>query len=429
MVPVGVPVRDVEFHLLDAAGKRVADGEAGEVYLSTPCLARGYLNRPELTAQRFLPHPPRTLAGARLYRTGDLARRRPDGNLQYLGRIDQQVKVRGKRVDLIEVESYLRHAARVQDAAVVATQNGDAETEIVGYVTAEPHVQLSLKTIWAELRLHLPEHALPDQIYRIESLPYLPNGKLDRHSLALALDSANASANASAILLTLAGSCDEQNETGGDSVCGCRLAPQTAPEAMHAILQAAWTDLLGVDRVRLDDDFFAIGGTSLKAALLASRLGRELGKRVPVDLIYRAPTLATLAPALSRLPACEPEAAADAAPDAADGPLVPLRQGESLPPLFLVHGLGGGVVGYADLVHHLPPGCAVYGLKAAGHDGEAEPDGTIEAMAARYLRAVRSIQPAGPYRLCGYCYGGVVAFEMARQLAADGRGAAVGGDC
>ena len=216
--------------------------------------------------------------------------------------------MRGKRVDLIEVETYLRHASRVQDAAVVATQNGDAETEIVGYVTAEPHVQLSLKTIWAELRLHLPEHALPDQIYRIESLPYLPNGKLDRHSLALALDSANDSANDSndsAMLLTLAGSCDAQNETAGDGVCGCRLSLQSPPEAMHTILQAAWTDLLGVDRVCLDDDFFAIGGTSLKAALLAARVGLELGKRVPVDLIYRAPTLATLARALSRLPAAD----------------------------------------------------------------------------------------------------------------------------
>ena len=412
VVPVGVPVRDVELQLLDAAGKPVADGEAGEVYLCTPCLARGYLNRPELTAQRFLPHPTRTLAGARLYRTGDLARRRPDGNLQYLGRIDQQVKVRGKRVDLIEVESYLRHAARVQDAAVVATQNGDAETEIVGYVAAEPHVQLSLKAIWAELRLHLPEHALPDQIYRIESLPYLPNGKLDRHSLALALDSANASA----ILLTLAGSCDEQNEPAGDGVCGCRLSPQTAPEAMHAILQAAWTDLLGVDRVCLDDDFFAIGGTSLKAALLAARVGLELGKRVPVDLIYRAPTLATLARALSRLPA----RGSESTPEIADDALVLLRPGDNVPPLFIVHGLGGGIVGYADLVHHLPPGYPIYGLKAVGLDSDAEPHATIEAMAAHYVQAVRSIQPAGPYRLCGYCYGGVVAFEMARQLAADG---------
>jgi aspartate racemase len=411
VVPVGRPLAGVELQLLDAQGKAAAEGEAGEVYLSTPCLARGYLHRPQLTAQRFLPHPQRGTS-ATLYRTGDLARWGADGNLHYLCRVDQQVKVRGKRVDLVEVEACLRHAEGVQDAAVAALLNADGETEIRGYVTANPHAQLGLRPLWAELRRKLPEHALPRMIYAVEALPYLPNGKLDRQRLALLCDNAGA--------LGLDPPC-----AGDESNCGCRTAQQKGTDApggedISDLLQACWCEVLGSETACCEDDFFAVGGTSLQAALLAARLGRMLGRRVPVDLIYRQRTFGALGAALGDLRSEQAEGA-----PARGGPLVLLRGGAEDAPFFLVHGLGGGVFGYADLVDHLPEGCAIYGLQAAGLEGEEPPDQSIEAMAERFVAAVRTLQPHGPYRLGGYCFGGVVAFEMARQLSAAGEPSAL----
>ena len=432
VVPVGLPLPGVELHLLDGKGRPVAEGEAGEIYLSTPCLANGYLNRPQLTSQRFLPHPSGLQPGGRIYRTGDLGRRRQDGNLQYLGRSDQQVKVRGKRVDLIEVENYLRHSARVQDAGVIAIQNSQTETEIVGYVAADPEAALSLRAIWADLRLHLPEHALPSQVFRMDVLPYLPNGKLDRQGLAAGLPQ-EGTARGEAVPLGAAPACRASGDilsavsetpppSAAATLCACRLAQETmaaqvGPGSVQSLVQAAWAAVLGHEPLCRDDDFFMAGGTSLQAALLAARLGQALATRVPVELIYRAPTVATLTLALNRLLI---DGAGAVAPAAATSPLVLLRAGDEFPPFFLVHGLGGGVVGYADLVQRLPPGCPIYGLQAAGHDGETTPDTTIEAMAARYRQAIHSVQRSGPYRLGGYCYGGIVAFELARQLAAAG---------
>jgi thioesterase domain-containing protein len=173
--------------------------------------------------------------------------------------------------------------------------------------------------------------------------------------------------------------------------------------------------VLGSETACCEDDFFAVGGTSLQAALLAARLGRVLGRRVPVELLYRQRTLGALGAALRDLRS-EP---AEGVP-ARGGSLVLLRGGAEEAPFFLVHGLGGGVFGYADLVDHLPEGCAIYGLQAAGLEDEEPPDTSIEAMAERFVAAVRAVQPHGPYRLGGYCYGGVVAFEMARQLRAAG---------
>jgi aspartate racemase len=417
VIPVGQPVRDVVLEVRGETGQPVADGEVGELYISTPSLAQGYWNQPDLTAQRFLCPPDRTTTCGRVYRTGDLARCRADGNLEYLGRVDQQVKVRGKRVDLVEVEAYLRQVPGVTDAVVASRLTAQEETILVAVVTAVPGAQLTLQGIWAHLRRALPEHALPATVYTADLLPYLPNGKLDRRS---AFSASNLYAvlpvgmpsdirhvadgcNRHAILPGYAEPCTEEQ-------AACAPCPSGVDVSLTALLLDTMAAVLKLPSVAPYDDFFALGGHSLQAAILAMRVGQATGRRIPVELIYAAPTATRLAAALGALAGDTDEGAT----------LVPLRPEGECPPFFLVHGLGGGVVGYADLVRHLPPGWPVYGLRASGTEGESAPDETIEAMAARYLTAVRTLQPSGPYRLGGYCYGGVVAFEMARPLATEG---------
>lgn len=407
VVPVGRAAPNTEIHLLDAAGKEVAEGESGELYINTPSLAAGYWGRPELTGQRFLPHPDDPQGDRRLYRTGDLARRRPDGNLVYEGRVDQQVKVRGKRVDLIEVEAFLRQVPGVQDAAVIMAPQPDGSCELAAYLAAPVEAALTRQAVWQRLRDFLPEHALPANLYRVDVLPYLPNGKLDRRALGAATP---------ASLLPLAGAEEAATQCGAPSssdsgpavAAGGDAGEEQAVAALLALLRPLWEEVLQTGQLGLHDDFFAVGGQSLQAAILAARIGAALGRHVAVESIYLAPTMAAQAAFFA--------VRQDAPAGAATQTLVPLRLGGLDAPLFLIHGLGGGVVGYVDLVRLLPPGRPIYGLQAAGLEGETEPDTTIEAMAARYVAQVRAIQPAGPYLVGGYCYGGVVGFEMARQL-------------
>lgn len=408
LVPVGKPVRDTQIHLLDANDRPVADGEVGEIFVSNPCVAQGYWNRPTLTAEKFLPSVTAGDVCGRIYRTGDLARRDADGNLVHLGRMDQQVKIRGMRIDLCDIEASIRHLDAVQDAAVVAAPH-DGESELEAYVAIGQGAALTAQGVRSFLRSRLPAHMVPRRIHMVTGLPYLPNGKLDRKTLMqLTAAKACGAAAGGAAACTAAPTNGAAAQTRDSIVESAEtlVAPRTAIERT---LAALWSQALRVDSVGIYDDFFELGGDSLLAVRTTGQINETLGLKLRAGVLFEAPTIAQLA-----------ERLADPLSWSKEEIVVPMQKGNGDLPLFLVHGLGGSVLGYVDLIRALGPEQPVYGLQAVGLNDDDAPDASIEAMAGRYITAMRSVQSHGPYLLAGYCYGGVVAFEMARQLRAAG---------
>jgi natural product biosynthesis luciferase-like monooxygenase protein/amino acid adenylation domain-containing protein/non-ribosomal peptide synthase protein (TIGR01720 family) len=380
-VPIGVPLPNAEAHVLDSGGEPVPAGVPGELYLGGEVVARGYRGHPALTAERWVPHPFADAPGARLCRTGDRARRLPDGNLEFLGRIDGQAKIRGFRIEPGEVEAVLGAHPAVGEAVVVVREDARGEKILVGYVSAGAGTEVAGEELRAWLRERLPEHMVPGAIVALERLPLTPGGKVDRRALPA------------------------PEWTGGAEY----LAPRTATEE---VLAGIWAETLGLERVGVEASFFALGGHSLLAMQAVSRVRRALGVELPLRTLFDEPTVAALA---RRVDALRLAGAASELPL-----LVPVRARGERRPLFLVHPVGGGVMAYAALAARLHPEQPVFALRSRGTEPGEEPRGTVEEMARDYLAAVRGEQPAGPYRLGGWSMGGVVAFEMARQLEAAG---------
>ncbi len=370
---IGRSLAGRQAYVLDAELRPVPRGVAGELCLGGVGVARGYLGRPERTAERFVPDALGSEPGARLYRTGDRARWRADGELEFLGRYDHQVKVRGFRIEPGEIELALARHSGVREAAVVVREERDGDRRLAAWVVGTaPASELR-----EHLRRTLPAHMVPAAFGALARLPLTPNGKVDRRALERLAAAPLAAAGAA--------------------------APR---DRLELELVQIYEETLGVAPVGIDDDFFALGGHSLLAVRLLARVRRRCGRELPLSLLFRSATVAALARHLRR------EAAA---PD--DAVLVPLETRGAGLPFFCVHPVGGSVFCYLDLARQLGPGFPFFGLQAAPN-GDGAP--TIAAMAAHYLEAVRSVQPAGPYRLGGWSMGGLVAFEMARQLA--GRG-------
>jgi amino acid adenylation domain-containing protein len=371
---IGRPIAHTRIYILDAHGALVPAGVAGEIHIGGAGVARGYLNRPDLTAERFVPDPFAAEPGARLYKTGDLGRWRADGTIEFLGRNDHQVKIRGFRIELGEIEARLLELPGVREAAVLAREDLPGEKRLVAYVAGENALQP--EALRTHLGASLPEYMVPAAYVQLDALPLTPNGKLDRRALPA---------------------------PEGDAY-GTRAyeAPQGELESTFA---AIWSELLGVERIGRHDNFFALGGHSLLALQAVSRLSRRLGREVPVHVLFSTPTVAALAHEIGK----------------PDGPeefrhIVTIRSSGSHAPLFIIHA-GDGEVGYAfDLAPHLPADRPLYALAAIGFaDGEA-PLSDVEAMASAYVRAMRSVQPHGPYHLVGWSSGGMIAYEIAAQL-------------
>jgi amino acid adenylation domain-containing protein len=334
----------------------------GELYLGGETLAAGYLGDEALTAARFV-----ELEGTRWFCTGDQARWLEDGSLEFLGRLDGQVKIAGVRVEPRELENLLLRHPGVQAAAVATAGAPDAPYLAAWVVPAGEGVERA--ALLTHARAHLPAALVPRALTLLESLPLTANGKLDWSALP---------------------------------------APHAEPAArpptpLEARLVQVWREILPARRASIGDDFFALGGSSLDAVRLFGQIEAATGVRLPPDTLLEAPTIELLAARI--------QAGRRAPPPL----VVRLREGVGSPPFFCVHGFGGGVLGYTGLSQGLPPGQPFYALRAEGVDG-GQPDASIEAMAARYLASLRAVQPGGPYLLGGYCFGGVIAFEMARRL-------------
>jgi thioesterase domain-containing protein len=370
-VPIGRPLARVRAHVLDPGGAEAPAGAPGELYLGGPGVALGYLDDPARTAERFVPDP--FSPGARLYRTGDRARWRADGALEFLGRLDGQVKVRGFRVEPGEVEDALRRTGLVRDAAVVAREDAAGTLALAAYVV--PRGENGPAEIRRALAATLPDHLVPAWVEVLPALPLGPTGKVARGALPPPRPAGRAPA---------------------------RRALTPAEERLAAL----WRPLLGVAEVGPDDDFFALGGHSLLAARLFGAIERELGERLPLSVLFGRSTLAGLAGALGR--------------PREWSPLVEVQPGDGRAPLFVVHAADGNVLRYRALARRLGPGRPVLGLQAPGLDGREPPLHSVEELAGRYLAELRRARPTGPYHLAGLSVGGLVVFELACRLAAAG---------
>ena len=373
-VPIGRPIANTELYILDGRRQPVPIGVPGELYLGGAGLARGYLNRPELTAERFVPHPFCTDPDARLYRTGDLARYRPDGDVEFLGRLDDQMKVRGFRVEPGEVEAVLRELPAVTTAAVMGRKDDRGQLHLVAYVASGSSSPLSAHDLRDHLRSRLPDYLVPDGIVIVDSLPLTPNGKVDRKALA-------------ALEVVV-----EPEATYS--------APSTVTER---VLSELWAETFEVERVGIDDDFFSLGGDSLLAAGIFAKAARWTSKNIPLSLLFRGPTIREVARAL------------DDDEGAHETTVVALRSEGTKPALFLAHGVTGELFGYLHLVRLLGPQQPVYGFRLTT-SLIATRHLRIQDLAKRYVDDILRVQPKGPYRLAGFCFGGLVVVEIAHQL-------------
>ncbi|WP_426757442.1 amino acid adenylation domain-containing protein [Myxococcus sp. Y35] len=377
-VPIGRPVGNTRVYVLDEGLRPVPVGVRGELYVGGDGLARGYVGRPELTAERFVPSP--FGEGERLYRTGDEVRWLGNGVLEFLGRRDTQVKVRGYRIELGEVEEALKQHARVKEAvAVVVARGEEKDRRVEAYVVAPGAEAQEVRDY---VRQKLPEYMVPSAVVVVEALPLTPNGKVDRKAL-LALD--------------------PRPNAEPESF----IAPRT--EAEHA-LAGIFSEVLGVSRVGLHDDFFELGGHSLLATQVVARIRTVLGMDMPLRALFEAPTVSRLAAWLQ-------------GPDV-EGlgrDCVALQAEGSGTPVFFVHAVGGAVGPYRELARRMGRHRPIYGFQAAGLDGREPPLEQVDALARRYVVAMREIQREGPYVLGGWSLGGVVAFEMARELERQGQ--------
>ncbi|MER7665839.1 amino acid adenylation domain-containing protein [Streptomyces sp. NPDC096193] len=370
-VPIGRPVWNTRLYVLDPAGQLCPPGVAGELHLAGAQLADGYLNRPELTAERFVDDPFGP-AGSRMYRTGDLAQWSADGEVIYLGRTDDQVKLRGQRLEPGEIEEHLAALDGVTGACAIVREDRPGDQRLVAYVTGSDAPDQ--KGVRAQLSTVLPDYMVPSAVVRLDAFPLSPNGKLDRKALPAPVT---------------------------DTTAG--RAPRNPTEET---LTHLFAEVLGIERVDVDTAFFDLGGTSLLAARLMSRIRDTLGHRAPIGTLFRAPTPAALAERLT----------GDGGTDTALDVLLPLRASGDSVPLFVFHPAGGLSWCYSGLLPRLGAGQPVHGLQARGLMHDEPLPATMDEMAADYAAQIRSVRPHGPYRLLGWSVGGVIAHTVAVHL-------------
>ena len=381
---IGRPLTNVEAYVLDEYLRPVPVGVAGELYIGGAGVGRGYLNRAGLTAERFVPHPYSARSGERLYRTGDLVRRLADGELVYEGRVDQQVKVRGYRIELGEIEAAIGAHEGVREAVVVVREDGADDKQLVAYLVAEEWAEPpSVSELRGHLKEKLPEYMIPSRFVRLEELPVTRNGKIDRAALP-------------------APGHERDGEDAGF------VAPR---DTLELQLAQVWEAILPHRPVGVTDNFFELGGHSLLAVRLMAAIEKQFGQKLPLATLFQGATIEQLAGAL--------RSGGDSRHESS---LVAMQKGDTgKPPFFFVHAVGGQILSYTALMRHLGAGQAFYGLQALVDEEGKAVHTTVEAMAAHYLEELRGVQPEGPYFIGGWSMGGVVAFEMARRLQAEGQ--------
>ena len=376
-VRIGQPIANTQLFILDKVLQPVPVGVAGELHIGGDGLARGYLKRPELTAEKFIANPFSPEPEARLYKTGDNARYLPNGDIEFLGRIDHQTKIRGFRVELGEIEALLRQHRAINETVVVVREDNPGDQRLVAYLVPVHGSAPTAAELRDFLREKLPEYMVPSAFVTLSAMPLTPNGKVNRRALP------------------------SPHQAG--------LAPKESCVAPKDVLESQlvkiWESVLGIRPISVRDNFFEIGGHSLLAVRMMQRVEREFGKKLSIATLFQAPTVEQLA-AIIRQKGWSPQWLS----------LVAIQTEGSKPPFFCVHGAQANVLRFYDLARYLGADQPVYGLQARGLTGT--PHTRVEEMAADYIKEIRTVYPKGPYFLGGYSFGGLVAFEMAQQLLA-----------
>jgi amino acid adenylation domain-containing protein len=383
-VPIGTPIANTTVRVLDPSGHPCPIGIPGELHIGGSGLARGYLNNPELTAETFIPDPFSDDPSARLYKSGDLASWNPDGTLAFHSRIDQQIKLRGFRIEPGEIEANLLAHPGVAQAAVVLRHDDPANPRLIAYWVRQQTADDSPSSdqLRSFLSQRLPDYMVPSAFVALETLPLTTNGKLDRKALPAP---------------SFAGALDQCVEPSTD-----------VERQLHAI----WAEVLGHSDFGITDNFFAVGGHSLAAARLVSRLAQTIGSAPALAALFHNPTIAGLVQLMQG-------AVSGLSPS-----LVTLQPKGERAPLFVIHGWGGTVWGFVDLARALAPDRPVYGLQAPGVEWQRPPQGSVREMAAGYAEQILQMRPEGMIHLVGYSAGGWYAHAVAEALLE--RGAVVG---
>ncbi|MBC7970696.1 MAG: amino acid adenylation domain-containing protein [Verrucomicrobia bacterium] len=373
---VGKPFPNVSVRLYDAHQNLVPIGIPGEIYISGAGVTKGYLHRDALTQEKFV-----TIDGCRFYRTGDVGRFDADGNLEMLGRTDFQIKLRGMRLELGEIEAVLRQAPGIREGIVMAREVGN-EKRLVAYVVLDQAQTPAIENLRSLLQEKLPDYMVPTAFVVLEAMPVNMNQKVDRHALPLPTP---------------------------ENIAGFKafVAPRDAWEQQ---LTAIWEDALGIQPIGIHDNFFEVGGHSLLAVSLMVQIEAVFGKTLSLSALLTAPTIAQLAALLNQPGQLDQRSS-----------LVLLREGGTQPPVFFIHDGEGETLLYRNLAYCLKPEHPVYGIQPYSQERHPILHTRIAEMAAHYIEQIRTVQSDGPYLLGGLCVGGFLAFEIARQLQMQGQ--------
>jgi amino acid adenylation domain-containing protein len=387
LITIGRPIDNTSVYILDSFLNPLASDIAGEIYIGGDGVAKGYLNQSGLTAEKFIRDPFSKKPGAKMYRTGDLGRFMDNGEIECLGRVDAQIKIRGYRIEAGEIEYHLVNQYNVKEAVVLAQPDKNGINKLVAYMVIHDGYQAENKTDqvngWrTALKAVIPDYMVPDDLIIIAAMPLTPNGKIDKKALA-----------------------DQQTEPAENM--HRYVAPRTDVEKLVADI---WSEYLEVETIGIFDNFFELGGHSLIAVQVMTRIEKLTGKRLPLAALFDNSTVEKLALMLEM----------DGKSIVWDS-LVPIKPNGNKMPLYIVHGAGLNVLLFNTLASGMDADQPVYGLQAKGLNGVDEPLSNIIDIAAHYNASIIAQNPNGPYALAGYSFGGIIAFEMARQFMEQGK--------
>ncbi|SFB39990.1 thioesterase domain-containing protein, partial [Clostridium frigidicarnis] len=378
-ISIGKPISNTKVYILNSSNKIQPIGVPGEVFIGGSRLAKGYLNRPELDVERFIESF--YDKGKRIYRTGDFARWLPDGNIDFIDRIDNQVKIRGFRIEIGEIENILSYHEDVKEANVLVIENKEKEKYICAYVVSEKEIDiLNLKSY---LKENLPSYMVPSYFVQLEKMPITPNGKIDRRALP---------------------------KPNLDELSISYEAPRNQVE--EALVEM-WKEILNIKKVGINDNFFEIGGHSLKATKLISRINKKFNAEISIKDVFYKQTIKELSHFIGESKKHSNNISHD--------DVILLKKSdensnEKEENLFIIHDGSGDIGGYIELSSNLKSNIKCWAIKVDKKVIYNPNNFTIEELAEKYINIIKNIQPSGSYNLAGWSLGGVIAFEMARQL-------------
>ena len=374
-VPIGKPISHTQVYILDDHLQPVPVGVVGELYIGGDGLARGYLNRPELTAEKFISNPFSRDPASRLYASGDLVRYLPDGNIEFCGRIDNQIKLRGFRIELSEIETLLKQHSAIQDAAVILREDQPGDKRIVAYIVGKSENTISIPEVKTFVKDNLPEYMVPSAFISLDKLPLNQNGKIDRKALPIP----------------------------GSGQMDAKESFAAPRDDLEIQITKCWEKALGFQPIGIKDNFFDLGGHSLLAIQVLSHIHKLTGKDIPVAALFRSPTVEQLADIVRSEGGASPFKL-----------LRPFHVVGAKPIFFSIF------IAATDAAIFIEPEQPFYGGAPHGYDGKHIP-ATVEAIAADFVKEIRIVQPSGPYFIGGYSFGGMMSFEIACQLQQQGQ--------